>query len=207
MFYHFHQAFAASGGDADNIKLPREIRPEQVDFTKYLILNQLSEVVSPIMVKGTETYNRENYADTPVIFDGSVVKFAISNALTKTDNGKLQLQVTDGDTVYYHTVTIDHQEDRMSEMLVGFMEHFNIGRFGVLIDELIRGINYLAPDLLRQKYQEAIKNLKVQLNAEWKQAEINNNKKEKDTIGDILRILNERLDTMAKFLSQKQYGG
>lgn len=207
VFYHFHQAFATSGGDADNIKLPREIRPEQIDFTKYLILNQLSEVVSPIMVKGTETYNRENYADTPVIFDDSIVKFATSNALTLTDNGKIQLQLTDGDTVYYHTVTIDHQEERMSEMLVGFMEHFNIGRFGVLIDELIREINYLVPDLLRQNYQEAIKNLKVQLNAEWKQAEINNNKKEKDTIGDILRILNERLDTMAKFLSQKQYGG
>ena len=28
-------------------------------------------------------------------------------------------------------------------------------------------------------------------------------KKEKETIGDILRVLNERLDTIAKFLSNK----
>ena len=69
VFYHFHQAFATSGGNADNIKLPREIKPEQIVFTKYLILNQLRETFSHIMVKGTEVYNKDNYTDTPVIFD------------------------------------------------------------------------------------------------------------------------------------------
>ena len=44
---------------------------------------------------------------------------------------------------------------------------------------------------------------KTDLNEKWAAA----GKKEKETIGDILRILNERLDTVAKFLSKKQYEG
>jgi hypothetical protein len=56
---------------------------------------------------------------------------------------------------------------------------------------------------LRQKYHEAVEALKTDLNEKWAAA----GKKEKETIGDILRILNERLDTVAKFLSKKQYEG
>ena len=206
VFYHFHQAFATSGGNADNIKLPREIKPEQVVFTKYLILNQLRETFSHIMVKGTEVYNKDNYTDTPVIFDSEmdkIAKFATSSSINLIDNEKIQLQVTDGDSVYYHTVTIDHPEHRMTELLDGFTEYFTVGRFGVLASELIKDINFLESDLLRQKYHVAVEALKTDLNEKWAAA----GKKEKETIGDILRILNERLDTVAKFLSKKQYEG
>ncbi len=198
-FCHFHQMFAVSGGDADNIKLPREIKPEQVVFAKYLIMNQLSEAYSPIMVKGTEDYNIGNYLDTPVISDGSIVKFATSEALRMIDNEKVELKLSEGGVWLYHTVTIDRPEYRMTDLLDGFSKYYTTGRFAVLISDLIKHINYLAPDLLRQKYQEAVKSLKDQLNADWQRA----GKKEKETIGDILQILNERLDTVSKFLSSK----
>ena len=201
VFYHFHQAFASSGGDADNIKLPREIKPEQIVFTKYLILNQLREVFSHMMRKGTEVYNAGYYTDTPVVFDGAIAKFATANALNLIDNEMIELRITDGDTVYYHTVSVDHPEHKMTELLAGFSEHFTTGRFEILVSELIKNINFLESDLLRKKYQEAVKILKTDLNANWQQA----GKKEKETIGDILRILNERLDTVAKFLSNKKY--
>ena len=87
----------------------------------------------------------------------------------------------------------------MTELLAGFSNIFTTGRFSALIAELVKNINFLESDLLRQKYQDAIKSLKAELNADWEKA----GKKEKETIGDILRVLNERLDTIAKFLSNK----
>lgn len=199
VFYHFHQAFAASGGNADNIVLPKEIKPELIVFTKYLVMNQLRETFSHLMRKGTETYNAGHYADTPVIFDGMIAKFATSAALALVDNEKIELKVTDGDRVFYHTVAIDRPEHMMTELLAGFSEHYSTGRFSSLISELVRNVNFLDSDLLRQKYQDALKSLKNDLNARWKTA----GKREKETIGDILRVLNERLETVSKFLSNK----
>lgn len=199
VFYHFHQAFANSGGNPDNIVLPREIKPEMVVFAKYLVLNQLREVFSHIMRKGTETYNANSFTDTPVIFDGNIAKFATSDAVRLVDNEKVELKITDGDRVFYHTVTIDNQEHRMTELVAGFSEYYKIGRFSSLVAELVKDVNFLESDLLRQHYQEAHRALKESLNAQWEAA----GRKERETVGDILRVLNERLDTVAKFLSNK----
>lgn len=199
---HFHQAFALSGGNSDNIKLPREIKPEMIVFAKYLVLNQLSENFSHAIVKGTEVYNAEHYADTPVILNGNIAKFATAGAVRLIDNEKIELRVTDGDTVYYHTVTINRPDHRMTDMFAGFSEYYTTGRFAALVADLVKDINFLESDLLRQKYQEALKALKLELNAEWEKA----GKQERETVGDILRILNERLDTVAKFLSNKYAG-
>lgn len=197
VFYHFHQAFATSGGNADNIVLPREIKPELVVFTKYLILNQMKDAFAHIMRKGTETYNAGYYTDTPVIFDGMIAKFATSAAVRLIDNEKVELQVTDGDRTFYHTVAVDRPEHEMTELFAGFVEHYNLGRFAALVKELVKYLNFLESDLLRQKYQEAVRNLKGELNGKWELA----GKKEKETIGDILRVLNERLETVSKFIS------
>ena len=196
-FYHFHQAFAVAGGDADSIVLPREIKPEMVVFAKYLILNQMSGLFTGIMRKGTETYNADHYSDTPVIFDGMIAKFATAAAVKLIDNEKIELMVTDGDRPYYLKVTIDNPEHAMTDLYIGFAKDYNLGRFSSLIQELIKHIDFLESDLLRQKYQESLKSLKVELNAKWEKA----GRQEKETIGDLLRILNERLETVSKFLS------
>lgn len=202
VFYHFHQAFATSGGDAENIVLPREIKPELVVFTKYLILNQMRGVFTHIMRKGTEDYNADHYTDTPVCFDGNIAKFATSAAVRLIDNEKVELQVTDGDRRFYHTVNVDRPEHEVTEIVKGFVDYYKLGRFAFLIKELIQHINFLESELLRKKYQESIKALKDELNGKWAQA----GKQEKETIGDILRVLNERLDTVSKFLSDKYQG-
>lgn len=198
---HFHQAFAASGGNADNIKLPREITPEQVDFAKFLILNQMQSILSHLYVKGKEVYNAEYYAETPVVFDGAIAKFATANSQKLIDNEKIELKITDGDTVFYHTVSIDNEDHQMTNLLAGFSAYYTTGRFAVLIANLVRDINFLEPDLLRQNYRNAVESLKANLNEQWGKA----SKKEKETIGDILRILNERLETFDKFISNKKY--
>ena len=199
VFYHFHQAFAASGGNADNITLPREIKPEMIVFAKYLILNQLRENFSHIMRKGTETFNAGYYTDTPVIFNGMIAKFATSAALSLIDDEKVELKVTDGDQTYYKTVSIDRPEHEFTELYAGFVEFYTTGRFANLAADLVKHIDFLESDLLRQNYQDAVKRLKDQLNEKWQAA----GKKEKETIGDILRVLSERLETVAKFLSNK----
>ena len=202
VFYHFHQAFAASGGDADNLVLPRELKPELIVFTKYLIFNQLRSVFSHVMRKGTETYNQGHYTDTPVLFDGSIAKFATAEALDLIDNEKVELKITDGDRTYYYTVNVDRPEHEMTEIYNGFSNYFNVGRFSSLIAELVKNINFLESDLLYQNYQKAVRELKESLNAKWESA----GKKEKETIGDILRVLNERLETVSKFISNKYQG-
>ena len=201
-FYHFHQAFAAAGGEADNIVLPREIKPEMVVFTKYLILNQMKDIFGNIMRKGMETYNADHYTNTPVIFDGMIAKFATAAAVKLIDREKVELMVTDGDRTFYETITIDNPEHRMTDLYEGFAAKYNLGRFASLINELVQHINLLAYDTLRQKYQEALRDLKADLNEKWEKA----GKMEKETIGDILRILNERLDSVTKFLSDKYQG-
>ena len=202
VFYHFHQVFAASGGDADRIQLPRELRLEHIVFAKYLLLNELSKSFSHIMVKGTQNYDIENYSDSPVIFYNEYAKFATSAAYNVINNEKIELKVKDGNTVFFNSVTINNQEYRMTEMLAGFMQDFYTGRYAVLVADFIKDINFLERDLLPQNYQKALKELKDQLNSDWEKA----GKTEKETIGDILRILNERLDTLTKFLSNKFEG-
>ena len=199
VFYHFHQAFANAGGNADNITLPREIKPEHIVFTKFLILNQMKETFSHIMRKGTEAYNVDHYTTTPVIFDGMIAKFAMPGAEKMIDNEVIELQITDGDRVFYHTVNINNPEHEMTEIFDGFTEYYTTGQFSILIENLVKDINFLEPDLLCQKYQSAIKELKEELNKKWTAA----GKKEKEIIGDILRVVNERLNTVDKFLSKK----
>lgn len=202
VFYHFHQAFAHAGGNADNIKLPRELRPELIVFTKYLILNQLSSTFSHIMRKGDADYNAGFYTDSPIIFTDMLAKFATSGALSMIDNEKIELKITDGDAIYYHTVAINRPEHKMTELVRGFSGYFANGRFASLVTELVRYINFLEPDLLGQKYQSAISTLKAELNTQWKAA----GKQEQETIGDILRVLNDKLDTISKFLSNRYIG-
>ena len=168
-------------------------------FTKFLILNQMKETFSHIMRKGTEAYNVDNYTTTPVIFDGMIAKFAMPAAEKLVDNEIIELQITDGDRVFYHTVNIDNPEHEMTEIFDGFKEYYTTGQFSALIENLVKDINFLEPDLLRQKYQTAIKELKEELNKKWMAA----GKKEKEVIGDILRVVNERLNTVDKFLSKK----
>ena len=199
VFYHFHQAFAHAGGNADNIKLPRELRPELIVFTKYLILNQLSNTFSHVMRKGDADYNAGFYTDSPIIFTDMLAKFATSGALSLIDNEKIELKITDGDAIYYHTVAINRPEHKMTELVRGFSDYFANGRFASLVTELVRYINFLEPDLLGQKYQSAISTLKTELNTQWKAA----GKQEQETIGDILRVLNDKLDTISKFLSNR----
>lgn len=199
VFYHFHQAFATAGGNADNIALPRELKPELIVFTKYLILNQFKDTFSHLMRKGTEDFNANHYSDTPFIKDGMIAKFATSAAYKLIDDEKIELQITDGDRTYFHTVAIDNVEHEMTELYEGFSKYYTLGRFSTLMAELTKSIDYLESDLLRQKYQMVVKSLKDELNTRWTSA----GKKEKETIGDILRVLNERLETVSKFLSNK----
>ena len=95
--------------------------------------------------------------------------------------------------------SVEDQEHRMTELVAGFSEYYKIGRFSSLVAELVKDVNFLESDLLRQHYQEAHRALKESLNAQWEAA----GRKERETVGDILRVLNERLDTVAKFLSNK----
>ena len=173
-----------------------------VVFTKYLILNQMKDIFGNIMRKGMETYNADHYTNTPVIFDGMIAKFATAAAVKLIDREKVELMVTDGDRTFYETITIDNPEHRMTDLYEGFAAKYNLGRFASLINELVQHINLLAYDTLRQKYQEALRDLKADLNEKWEKA----GKMEKETIGDILRILNERLDSVTKFLSDKYQG-
>ena len=198
-FYHFHQAFAAAGGEADNIVLPREIKPEMIVFAKYLILDKMSGSLLGIMRKGTESYNADHYTNTPVIFKEGMAQFATAAAVKLIDNEKVELMLTDGDQKFYRAVAINNQEHEITDLYTGFAKDFNLGRFGALISELVQHINFLEPELLMQKYQATLKSLKEDLNAKWQKA----GRQEKETIGDILRILNERLETVTKFLSDK----
>ena len=201
VFYHFHQAFAIAGGDIDNINLPREIKPEHIVFTKYLIFNQMKDILAPIMRKGTEAYNSDHYTTTPVVFDGMIAKFAKSSAEKLIDNEIIELQITDGDSVFYQTLNVDNPEHEMTEFFAGFKAKYTDCQFSALIESLIKDINFLVPDLLRQNYQSSIKELKEGLNKKWAAS----GKMEKETISDILRVLNERLNTVEKFLSKNYY--
>ena len=199
-FYHFHQVFADAGGNADQISLPREIDPATILFVKYLILDKLSPSLKHIMREGKESFNAKFYTNTPVIFDGMLAKFATSSALKMIDNEQIELKVTDGTHQFFHSVTINNPEHRFTDILKGFKEHVANGRFDALIKDLIKYINFLESDLIQQKYIDAVKRLKAEMNEAWEKA----GKLEKEALGEILEVLNERLDTVAKFLEDKK---
>lgn len=199
-FYHFHQVFADAGGNADQISLPREIDPATVLLVKYLILNKLAPSLSHIMREGKEAFNAKFYSNTPVVFEGMLAKFATSSALKMIDNEQIELKITDGSHQFFYSVTINNPEHRFTDILKGFKEHVATGRFDALIKELVKNINFLESDLIQQKYHEAVCALKKEMNEAWEKG----GKMEKDTLGDILEVLNEKLDTVDKFLADKK---
>ena len=130
-----------------------------------------------------------------------IAKFAKSSAEKLIDNEIIELQITDGDSVFYQTLNVDNSEHEMTEFFAGFKAKYTDCQFSALIESLIKDINFLVPDLLRQHYQSSIKELKEELNKKWAAS----GKMEKETISDILRVLNERLNTVEKFLSKNYY--
>ncbi len=196
-FYHFHQVFADAGGNADQIKLPREIDPETELFVKYLLINELSPRMAHFMRVGKESFNAGNYSNTPVIFEGMVVKFATAASQRMIDDEEIELKVKEGAHQFFHAVTINNPDHRFTDILAGFKAAAANGRFEALIKNLINNIKLIEENLIDQEYYETWMRLKANLNDAWTKA----GKKEKETLEELLEVLNERLNTAEKFVA------
>lgn len=196
-FYHFHKVFAEAGGIAQRIHLPREIRPEILVFAKYLLADKLKSETGSLMWKAGSQYDADHFARTPVIISAKLVKFATMRAISLVDEEKIALRKTDGVDEYYVAKAIDKSDQRYTQMLEGFIAEYSTGQFDKLINEYIRLVKMLSPDMIPKHYSEALAALKTTLNAKFKES----GRKEKQTLTDILTVLDTRLNTVDKFLS------
>ncbi len=200
-YYHFHQAFAHAGSQVDGIKLPNEIRPEEIVFAKYLLLNKLCRSLSDFVKMGTEAYNKHDFAQSPLLRRGQTIRFAMDGAL-ESDRDRVALRVADSGIDHYYTVVASRPEYRWTEFLEGFTLFYREGRFASLAGELIRRLGLVSGDLLRRKYLSALNAVKQDLN----QAYLDSNEKtEKETIQMLIRTLETKLDDFEKFISSRYF--
>jgi hypothetical protein len=202
VFYHFHQAFAMSGGNPDQIRLPREITPEEIVLAKYLLMNSMGEDLKDIFRKGTAgSYDAKHFVRTPVIMrkGANIVKFATTASFGVYEQEKVELRLTDGREEFFHTAVIDHPDRFYTELLRSFRAYYTTGQFEQLIAQLIKSCHYLVPDKVRSRFSAVRDQLKAELTTVWNSA----GKVEKETVGDLLSILDTRLNTFEKFLSEK----
>lgn len=196
-FYHFHKVFAEAGGIPERIRLPREIRPEVLVFAKYLLADRLKSETGSLMWKSDNAYDADHFAKTPVILSAKLVKFATMRSISLVDDEKIALRKSDGVDEFYIAKAIDKQDQRYTQMLEGFIEEYTTGQFDKLINEYVRLVKYLSPDLLARHYADALAALKTTLNDKFKDA----GRKEKQTLTDILTVLDTRLNSVDKFIA------
>ncbi|MBO4568689.1 MAG: hypothetical protein J5674_01700, partial [Candidatus Methanomethylophilaceae archaeon] len=202
-FYHFHQAFAKAGGNADQIRLPKEISPEQIVFVKYLLLNRLCRELSGWIKSGDQAYDADSFAPSPLLRTAGAMRFAKSDALAGIADDKIVLSVNDGGISRFHTVTAADGKYKWTAFLRGFEQFFAEGQFADLAANLIERLGHLAGEQVRQKYMPALHALKRELNELYAKA---TEKTEKETLQGILLILDSKLNSFEKFLSDKYFG-
>ena len=202
-FYHFHQAFARSGGNPDQIRLPKEVSPEQVVFVKYLLLNRLCRALSGWMMSGGEAYNADTYAPSPLLRTAGTLRFATSGALAPVADDRIRLLVKDAGIDHFMSVSSTKPSYRWTEFLRGFEQRFAEGQFAALAEGLIRKLGFLAGEPLEAKYLSEFNALKREFNDLFAKA---TEKTEKETLQNILIILDTKLDSVGKFTGTQYFG-
>ena len=124
-----------------------------------------------------------------------LVKFATAASRRMIDGEAIELKITDGTHQFFQSVTVKNPEHRFTDILEGFKAAAANGRFEALIKELINDIKTIEENLIDREYYETWVRLKAKMNDAWTKA----GKKEKETLGEILEVLNERLNTPDKF--------
>lgn len=202
-YYHFHQAFARAGGNADMIRLPKEISPEQIVFTKYLILNRLCRELSNWIKTSKEAYNKDTYAASPLLRTAATLRIAKADALDRIVDDKIQILIEDAGIEQFITIHSGKPEYRWTEFLQGFEQNYSTGQFADLAGNLIRQLSFLAGEALPAKYLSTVNALKKEFNELYSKA---TEKTEKETIQNLLRVLDSKLDNFGKFTSDQYFG-
>lgn len=189
--YHFHRNFA----DA-SIRIPKMVSPEMVSFVRYLLMDKMKDYYKGVLVHGTGSYNKDNYADSPIIVNGNEVRFASENALSMNDaNDHIELAA-----VNYSSITIDAIERRYLTMFDRFITFHNTMNYGKFISRFIAEINVLKPGLITQKYAETRKALFNELDQLCAQAKAQENRSEQELLVELLSLLDNQLKTVEQFV-------
>ena len=203
-FYHFHQAYARTpNGDPRLISLPKEVTSEQVVFVKYLLLNQLCRTLSVWMKAGVNEYEKDTFAPTPLIRTATMMRFAKADAMGVLADDKIHLLKSEAGIDHFVTVRSSRENYRWTDFLQGFEKMYSDCQFEQLAKDLIEKLSFLAGEDLRAKFNSAWNAIKKELNALYLESK---EKTEKETLRQLLRILDSRLSSYDKFANTQYFG-
>ncbi len=201
-FYHFHKEFAKAAGNAEMIRLPKEISPEQIVFVKYLILNRLCRDMSGWLMTGAQAYNAEAFAPSPLLRKAGSMRFAKADALSDIIDDKIQLLVNEAGIEHFITVSSSRADYRWTDFVQGFEKYFIDGQFADMAENLSSKLSYLAGEEIKSKYTSAVNALKRDLNDCFVKAK---EKTERETLKNLLLIIDTKLNSYDKFSSNKYF--
>lgn len=189
--FHFHRNFAE-----DPIRIPKIVNPEKITFVRYLLLNKMKMHYNGILVQGTGSYNKDNYADSPVMENEKEVRFATENAFSLNEMGD-HIELA---TANYYGVPVENNDQRYTVLLDKFISSHNTMNYTNFIKRFIDEVNRLKSGLFVQNYSNARKVLFEELDGLCVQAKEKNNGTEQGILTELLTILDNQLKTVEQFV-------
>ncbi len=195
---HIHQAIAASRGDASNIRLPKEISNEMKVFVKYLVLERMCSILSDYIYHPSESYELNNYQTSPFVFDGAIAKIASFQAYRIVDE-RIAFKVTDGGIELYDRYSVENQRTPMTCVFNAFESRFINGGYAGLAETVTKEMNFVAAEAFMRAYPMVLIELKNKYNQKWTDTD---SRLEKETLADIMTVLNEVYPNYNSFISE-----
>lgn len=195
---HIHRALALAGGNPDAIRLPREISTEMKCFVKYLIIDRLTKVMQDYIYKPSEVFEQDKYHQTPLIIEENLAKAASYPAL-RIEDERIAFRDEEGGLRHFDVFSVNNPRTPLTDICEAFAGRYVNGLYGRLSTEVVKKLNWMDAEGLARNYPSVLDAMKQEYNAMWRNTE---SRKEKETISDILTILNDVYFNYNKFIAE-----
>ncbi|MBR5210729.1 MAG: hypothetical protein IKV67_12850, partial [Paludibacteraceae bacterium] len=197
-YYHFHQAFARTGGDVDEIKslLPLGASNATIAMLKLMILGNYDEsTMKKFIVIPDKSYLEGVYGQTPFEVKSNSVVWATDLSLEIQGDKKIQINIAEKGRKY----TPCYCNLFYTELSNEFGKRYLSDHYDNFIERYMQAVNALDNNILVQGFNQAKQKVETLLDAKYRDARAAQSFQEMETLKEMLRVLNDKFKTFEDF--------
>ena len=197
-YYHFHQAFARTGGDVDEIKslLPIGASNATIAMLKLMILGNYDEsTMKKFIVIPDKSYLEGVYGQTPFEVKSNSVVWATDLSLEIQGDKKIQINIAEKGRKY----TPCYCNLFYTELSNEFGKRYLSDHYDNFIERYMQAVNALDNNILVQGFNQAKQKVETLLDAKYRDARAAQSFQEMETLKEMLRVLNDKFKTFEDF--------
>lgn len=205
-YYHFHQAFARTEGNVDDIKglLPVEASNATIAMLKLMILGSYDEAtMKKFIVIPDKSYLEGVYGQTPFelnhnFLSNTSVVWATDLSLEIQNDKKILINIAEKGRRY----TPNNSSLFYTELNNEFAKRYLSDHYDSFIERYVQAVNSLDNNILIAGFNAAKQQVETTLDAKYKEARTVQNFQEMATLKEMLRVLNDKFKTFEDFTSK-----